>query len=110
MSDNRFYISEKPRKAAKSGLNRKTPIKVALKNPNSRKQAIFAHCWQCCGGQSEPTTFDKEVRREIRHCEITSCSLYHFRQYKNKKPAKTLASGAGLDSSIKQISGVSHED
>ncbi len=109
MSDNRFYISEKPRKATKSGLKRKTPIKVALKNPNSRKQAIFAYCWQCCGGQPEPTKFDKEIRREIRHCEITSCSLHHFRQYKNKKPV-ALASGTGLDSYGKQISEVRHED
>ncbi|WP_223789629.1 hypothetical protein [Marinicella meishanensis] len=109
MSKHPFHTSEKPHKAAKLGLKRKTPIKVALQNPNSRKHAIFAHCWHCCGGVLEVTKHDSEIRREIRECGIESCSLHKFRQYKSKKP-EALASGSGLDSSVKQISEVRHDD
>jgi hypothetical protein len=106
---NKNFTPKTQYKALKTNLINKNPIKVSLQNLNSRKQAIFAHCWQCCGGQSEPTDFDREVRREIRHCEITSCSLHRFRKYKQKKPV-ALAGGTGLDSSCEQISEVSHED
>lgn len=95
--------------ATKLKLKRPTPIKVAMRHPNSRKHAIFARCWDCCGGQVGNTRFDSEVRKSIKQCSVSDCALYPFRQYKTKKPVTTLASGTGLDLSVKQTSGVTYE-
>ncbi len=50
------------------------PIERAIQNPNSRKLAVWAKCWDC-------SCFQKT---EIRLCPIVKCSLYNFRPYKPK--------------------------
>ena len=87
----------------------KNPIQVAGKNPKSRKLAIFAQCWNCCGGQNTATKFDTEVRRSIKQCEISDCPLYQFRQYTNKKALKVSTLASAFDLSVKQNSEVNHE-
>lgn len=109
MIKNQNSGSNKPHKATKLKLKRPTPVTVAKRHPNSRKHAIFAHCWDCCGGQAEATRFDSEVRKSIKQCSVIDCALYQFRQYKTKKPVTTLASGTGLDLSIKQTGEVNHD-
>ena len=46
-------------------------------NPNSRKIAIGAKCWDCVAGD-----YHKHGIAEIRKCPITECALYKFRPYK----------------------------
>ncbi len=86
MIKNQNLYPVSPLKASKLKIKRPTPIKVATRYPNSRKHAIFAKCWDCCGGQYENTPFDSEVKKSIKYCSMTSCLLHPFRNYKTKKP------------------------
>ena len=100
-SKNQFPDQFEPLKAPVLKTKRLTYIEVALSKPNSRKYAIFAKCWDCCGGQPSKRN-NKGVRAEIRNCEIYSCSLHQFRPYQTKKPAKVAKQITGLDLSFKQ--------
>ncbi|MDA3971251.1 MAG: hypothetical protein PF442_07860 [Desulfobulbaceae bacterium] len=51
------------------------PAEKARRNPNSRRQAIYAKCWDCCCEQS----------KEIRLCPSVDCSLFRFRPYQPQK-------------------------
>ncbi|MEZ5470662.1 MAG: hypothetical protein R3E90_02705 [Marinicella sp.] len=102
MTNNQNLGSFSTHKATKNKIKRLTPIKVATRHPNSRKHAIFAKCWNCCGGQYENTSFDSEVKKSIKHCAVTNCALHPFRKFKTKIPVQTLASGTGIDLSLQQ--------
>lgn len=67
-----------------SGLKYKNPIQHHLDNPNSRKLAINAYCFQCCAGGFS-TQQNQGVRKEIKLCPVTNCSLWIFRPYKSKE-------------------------
>ncbi len=82
------------------GKKHNNPIQSYELKPNSRKLAINAKCFNCCGGNNSDD--NKGVKAEIRHCPITDCSLYSFRPYKNKKTANTLARVAVSNLSIQQ--------
>ena len=94
------YLREK---TANKGMKYKNPIQVSILNPNSRKHAIFAHCFDCCGGNISGD--NTGVKSEIRNCEITNCSLHKFRPYKNEKALKVSTLASALDSSSRN-----HED
>ena len=91
------YLREK---TANKGMKYKNPIQTHLLNPNSRKQAINAHCFDCCGGLNVDD--NKGVKSEIKHCEIVNCSLWNFRPYKNNETANTLTGVAVSNLSLKQ--------
>jgi len=88
-----------PRKSTNKGKKYKNPIHISLLNPNSRKLAINAKCFDCCGGINSDD--NKGVKSEIKNCEITNCSLHNFRPYKNEKSTDRLASARALDSFTK---------
>ncbi len=69
-------------------ITRLTHTQHALGNKSSLRKAVNAKCWDCCG---EGLTFpeSKGVRVEIKNCQITNCSLYNFRPYKNNNNKKT---------------------
>ena len=52
----------------------RSPEERAKANPQSRQLAIEAKCWDCCA-------FNKT---EVSLCEITDCSLWHFRPWQPK--------------------------
>jgi hypothetical protein len=87
-------------KAVNLGKKYKNPIESHLLTPNSRKLAINAKCFECCGGNNSDD--NKGVKAEIRHCSIKECALYNFRPYKNKETANTLARVAVSNLSIQQ--------
>lgn len=58
-------------KAAGVEVERLDPIEKAKRNPQSRRYAINAKCWDCSCGQ----------RAEIRDCAVKACPLYNFRPY-----------------------------
>ena len=79
----------------------KNPIQTHLLNPNSRKLAINAHCFDCCGGINADD--NKGVKSEIKHCAVIDCSLFRFRPYQNKKALIRIETPASaLDLSLKQ--------
>ena len=101
MANNQNLATLKNRKSCSSKTTRLTHIQHALNNPNSRKHAMNAKCWDCCGGgllQSE----SKGVRKEIALCTITDCSLWNFRPYKNEKARKVSTLARALDLSLQQ--------
>ena len=53
------------------------PTEKALKNPTSLRFAINAKCFDCVCGQ----------KLEIKHCEMTDCSLWPVRPYQDKAEA-----------------------
>ncbi len=59
-------------------MQKKDLIAKAKTNPNSRKQAIEAKCWDCMGAGADPGT-----RWQIGNCLCTDCPLYPFRPYKH---------------------------
>lgn len=69
-------------------ITRLTHTQHALGNKSSLRKAVNAKCWDCCGGG---LTFkeSKGVRVEIKNCQVTDCSLFNFRPYKNNKHKKT---------------------
>jgi len=85
------------KKTANKGKKYKNPIQTHLLNSNSRKLAINAKCFDCCGGINSDN--NKGIKSEIRNCEITNCSLYKFRPYKNEKALKVSTLASALDSS-----------
>ncbi len=95
-------------KAVNLGRKYKNPIQSYKLKPNSRKLAINAKCFECCGGNNSDD--NKGVKAEIKHCSITDCTLYNFRPYKNKKTANTLARVAVSNLSIKQNYEVTSND
>ena len=46
---------------------------------DTRKTAIEAKCWECCGGSAEYVT---GVRAAIRECTAQRCPLFNWRPYK----------------------------
>ena len=46
---------------------------------DTRKTAIEAKCWECCGGSAEYVT---GVRAAIRDCTAQRCPLFNWRPYK----------------------------
>jgi hypothetical protein len=80
-----------------TGKTYKTPIEHYLDNQNSRKHAIFAKCFDCCGGGLS-TDDNSGVRKEIKFCPVTKCSLWNFRPYKNKIARKVSTLARAIDS------------
>ena len=101
MPKNQFKDGNSHENPINTGKTYKTPIEHHLKNQNSRKHAIFAKCFDCCGGGFS-TDDNRGVRNEIKSCPVTKCSLWNFRPYKTKEPSKTLASTEGSDLSFQQ--------
>lgn len=88
------------RKSTNKGKKYMNPIQAHLLQPNSRKLAIHASCFECCGGINADD--NKGVITEIKNCEITNCSLWNFRKYKNEKTLVRIETPASaLDSSTK---------
>jgi len=58
------------------GYDRLTAREHAARNPNSRKLAINAMCWDCEGDT------DPAIRWRIGNCVIKDCPLYRFRPHK----------------------------
>jgi hypothetical protein len=58
-------------------------LKKSRANPNSRKMAIAAACFQCFGG-SEDDMPDEGWIKQIRTCTSPDCALYSHRPYKEK--------------------------
>lgn len=50
------------------------PIEAAKANPKSRKKAIAAKCYDCCGNN----------RQEVTLCEIADCPLWALRPWQRK--------------------------
>ena len=69
----------------------------ALNNKTSLRKAINAKCWDCVGGKFS-TDDNSGVRKEIRLCPVTKCSLWNFRPYKNKIARKVSTLARAIDS------------
>ena len=70
-------FEEYRRKLANGEVERTIPLnpaEKAEKNPKSLRLAINAKCWDCTNQQ----------RLEIKHCEMTDCSLHGLRPYQEK--------------------------
>jgi len=101
MDNNQNLATPKSRESDSSKTIRLTHAQHALNNPKSRKNAMNAKCWDCCGGGLTEAE-SKGVRKEIALCTITDCSLHNFRPYKNKETANTLARVAVSNLSLQQ--------
>lgn len=55
------------------------PVKIALNNPQSLRNAINAMCAQCVGFP------ESNWRNEIRNCTAHHCALHHVRPYQVKE-------------------------
>lgn len=58
-------------------------IKRAAKNPNSRRLAIHAACFECEGGDKNNLP-DMGWQERIANCSIPNCPLFSFRPYQKK--------------------------
>lgn len=54
------------------------------KERSTRKNAIYAFCFNCVGGTEEEMP-DPGYQKAIGSCPSLSCPLYHFRPYKKQK-------------------------
>jgi len=61
-----------------------TPIEAQAKNPTSLRAAINAKCWDCIGGDADPSP-----RGQIRDCSITDCPLWVVRPWQSKDKNET---------------------
>jgi len=52
------------------------PLERAKRNPTSLRHAINAKCWDCIGGDADPSP-----RWCIGNCEIPACPLWNVRPY-----------------------------
>lgn len=59
-------------------IERLDPLEKAKRNPNSRKLAINAKCYECQGCNADPA-----VKWRIGNCEVEGCPLHPFRPYQN---------------------------
>ena len=57
------------------GIKPPNPIERAKQNPNSRKLALIAFCYQCMGMESG-------WRNEVRNCPSKNCPLFGLRPFK----------------------------
>ena len=46
---------------------------------DTRKTAVDAKCWECCGGSEDES---EGVRGAIRDCTATNCPLHAWRPYR----------------------------
>ena len=97
MPKNQFKGGNSHKNPINTGKTSKTPIEHYLDNQNSRKHAIFAKCWDCCGGGLS-TDDNSGVRNGIKLCPVTKCSLWNFRPYKTKEPVTLAKVPTGSDS------------
>ena len=58
----------------------RTPIEVARDKPTSKRNAIYAKCYECQGGGADPGW-----QWAIGNCEITECPLHSHRSYQRKE-------------------------
>lgn len=61
-------------------LERLDPLEKAARNPKSMRLAINAMCWDCVGGNADPSP-----RQRIRDCEIPKCPLWPLRPHQSVK-------------------------
>ena len=71
-------LAEHRQRMKESGeqVERKTFREKLKDNPTSRTIAIYAMCYECCGGG-----YDGGIRETIRECKV-DCPLHAFRPYK----------------------------
>jgi len=60
-------------------LERLDPLQRAATNPRSLRLAINAKCFDCEGGNADPS-----VQRRIGACEIRACPLWTVRPYQQR--------------------------
>jgi hypothetical protein len=86
----------------KTTARRPTPHEEALQNPQSRRLAIRAKCWDCEGQGVDPGWQER-----VRTCVIVDCPLWHVRPYRERganRPSLTTGSGPpGLSGSPAEI-------
>lgn len=70
-------------KASGRKVERLDPVERAKRNPGSKRDAIDAMCWQCCGCGVDG---DKETRDRILECSVTVCALHPHRPYQPTEP------------------------
>ena len=76
-------------KAESGDLERLDPMEKARRNPKSRKLAIVAKCWDCCGGNADPG-----VRKRIGDCRSVKCPLHPLRPYQHNAETEEVAEEA----------------
>ena len=59
----------------------RTPLEVARDKPTSKRDAIYAKCYECQGGEGA----DPGWQWAIGNCEVTDCPLHPHRSYRRKQ-------------------------
>lgn len=71
------------------------PVEKARANPRSLKLGIRAHCWICCGGDSDPG-----VKLRVRDCGLKEkCTLWVHRPWQTAT-GRVDADGIGVDADV----------
>jgi len=72
-----------------TGRTMDDPIERYAKNPKSRKLAIYAKCWDCCGAGT-----DSGTKATIGDCPVVRCALHPFRPFQGFAGKKSPSGGA----------------
>jgi len=79
-------------------IERLTPIEKAKRNPNSRKLAVDAKCYECQGFNADPA-----VKWRIGNCQMDDCPLHNVRPYQKM-------AGRPMPSGLAKAIGITDED